>query len=292
VPPHGGFLRGAGTIARCCPHREKTGLIIDPYFSASKIRWILDHVPDAMNQAKDGEILFGTIDTWILWNLTGRKLHLTDYTNASRTMLMDLSAGDWDNELLSIFDVPRAILPAIVPPSGRVGAVYPELPGAEIPISGMAGDQQAALAGQPCFRSGLSKNTYGTGCFALTHTGYSQPHSTHRLISTRAASMDCEPRFALEGSVFVGGAVIQWLRDELALIHSSSRFGTSRPERARLRRCSCGAGVRGSGRASLGLGRAGRDQRPDSSDKKGAYYSGCARKYCVSDLGSYRGNGG
>jgi glycerol kinase len=201
---------------------KKTGLVIDAYFSASKIRWILQNVPDAAAKALDGEILFGNIDTWLIWKLTGGAVHVTDFTNASRTMLMDLASGEWDRELLGIFNVPPAILPKIVPSSGAVGTVDPALFGAAIPICGIAGDQQAALAGQACFRAGLSKNTYGTGCFALTHAGGRQPHSTHRLLGTRAASLDTQPRFAVEGSVFVAGAVIQWLRDSLGLIHSAS----------------------------------------------------------------------
>jgi glycerol kinase len=150
---------------------NKTGLVIDAYFSASKIRWILDNVPDARAKARDGEILFGNIDTWLIWNLTAGAAHVTDPSNASRTMLMDLGTGAWDDELLAIFDIPRAVLPQIVPSSGRVGTIKAGCPGAGTPISGTAGDQQAALAGQACFRAGLSKNTYGTGCFALTHAG-------------------------------------------------------------------------------------------------------------------------
>jgi glycerol kinase len=198
---------------------RKTGLVIDAYFSASKIRWILENVPDARARAGNGEILFGTIDTWLIWNLTRR--HVTDVTNASRTMLMDLETGKWDPDLLRIFDIPRAMLPEIAPSCGRVGIIEAGLPGAGIPVSGVAGDQQAALAGQACFRAGLSKNTYGTGCFALTHAGGRPPHSTHRLLGTRAAGVDSPAQFAVEGSVFVAGAVIQWLRDELGVIRTS-----------------------------------------------------------------------
>jgi glycerol kinase len=198
---------------------RKTGLVIDAYFSASKIRWILENVPDARARAGNGEILFGTIDTWLIWNLT--RSHVTDFTNASRTMLMDLATGKWDEELLRVFDIPRAMLPEIVPSCGRVGTIEAGLPGAGIPISGIAGDQQAALAGQACFRAGLSKNTYGTGCFALTHAGGRQPHSTHRLLGTRAAGVNKQAQFAVEGSVFVAGAAIQWLRDELGLIRTA-----------------------------------------------------------------------
>jgi glycerol kinase len=198
---------------------RKTGLVIDAYFSASKIRWILENIPDAREKARNGDAFFGTIDTWLIWNLTRR--HVTDVTNASRTMLMDLETGQWDDGLLRVFDIPRAMLPEIVPSCGRVGIIEAGLPGAGIPVSGVAGDQQAALAGQACFRPGLSKNTYGTGCFALTHAGDRQPHSTHRLLGTRAAGVDAHPQFAVEGSVFVAGAVIQWLRDGLGLIGSA-----------------------------------------------------------------------
>lgn len=194
---------------------RKTGLVIDAYFSASKIRWMLDHIPDARARARDGEILFGNIDTWLIWKLTDGRAHVTDPTNASRTMLMDLESGEWDDDLLRIFDIPRAVLPRIAPSSGRVGTF------GEIPISGIAGDQQAALAGQACFRAGLSKNTYGTGCFALTHAGSHRPHSKNRLLSTRAAAVRPAAQFAVEGSVFIAGAVIQWLRDELGLIHDA-----------------------------------------------------------------------
>jgi glycerol kinase len=203
---------------------QKTGLVIDAYFSASKIRWILENVPDARRRADNGDILFGTVDTWLIWNLTGA--HVTDVTNASRTMLMDLATGEWDNDLLRIFGVPRAMLPEIAPSAGYVGTIRAGLPGAGIRVSGVAGDQQAALAGQACFRAGLSKNTYGTGCFALTHAGSREPHSKHRLLGTRAvaldkAALDKKPQFAVEGSVFVAGAAIQWLRDQLGFIRTA-----------------------------------------------------------------------
>ena len=206
---------------------EKTGLVIDAYFSGSKVRWILENVPGARTKAQNGELLFGNIDTWLIWNLTGGRAHVTDPTNASRTMLMNLATGEWDPELLSIFDIPQSMLPRIAPSSGRTGVIESDLLGAEIPISGIAGDQQAALAGQACFRAGLSKNTYGTGCFALTHAGTRQPRSTHRLLGTRAASSDNTARFAVEGSVFIGGAVIQWLRDSLGLISTAAESETA-----------------------------------------------------------------
>lgn len=205
---------------------RRTGLVIDAYFSASKIRWILENIPDVRARAANGEVLCGTVDTWLIWNLTAGRAHVTDVTNASRTMLMDLATGEWDDDLLRVFDIPRTMLPEIVPSCGCVGSIAEGLPAAGVPISGIAGDQQAALAGQACFHAGLSKNTYGTGCFALTHTGDRQPRSQHRLLATRAAAPavnpEARPQFAVEGSVFVAGAVVQWLRDELGLIHSAA----------------------------------------------------------------------
>jgi glycerol kinase len=199
-----------------------TGLVIDAYFSASKIRWILDHVPGARACARAGDLLFGNVDTWLAWKLTGGAVHATDPTNASRTMLMNLATGAWDDDLLAVFDVPRAMLPRIVPSSGVAGHTAPEHFGAPVPIAGIAGDQQAALAGQACFRAGLSKNTYGTGCFALLHTGGRQPVSKHGLLATRAASPTAAAAFAIEGSVFVAGAAVQWLRDKMGLIGSAA----------------------------------------------------------------------
>ena len=205
-----------GRIAR------RTGLVIDAYFSASKIRWILDHVPGARERAAAGELLFGTVDTWLAWKLTNGEAHVTDPSNASRTMLMNLETGAWDDEMLGVFDVPREMLPHIVPSSGVAGVIAAEHFGARIPIAGIAGDQQAALAGQACFRAGLSKNTYGTGCFALLHTGAHRASSRNRLLATRAAAETDAPRFAIEGSVFVGGAVVQWLRDRMGLIRTAA----------------------------------------------------------------------
>ena len=201
---------------------EKTGLVIDAYFSASKIRWILDHAPDARARARNGELLFGNVDTWLIWKLTGGAVHATDPSNASRTMLMNLASGDWDSGLLDLFDVPRAMLPKIAASSGVVGEAGAEHLGAAIPIAGIAGDQQAALAGQACFRPGLSKNTYGTGCFALMHTGGRLPVSHNKLLATRAASVDGSAQFAIEGSVFIAGAAVQWLRDQLGVIHTAA----------------------------------------------------------------------
>ncbi|MBI1789924.1 MAG: glycerol kinase GlpK [Acidobacteria bacterium] len=199
-----------------------TGLVIDAYFSASKIRWILETVPGARERARNGELLFGNIDTWLIWKLSNGGAHVTDPSNASRTMLMNLATGDWDDAMLQVFDVPRAMLPAIVPSSAVSGTAAPEHLGASIPIAGIAGDQQAALAGQACFRAGLSKNTYGTGCFALLHTGGRAPVSQNRLLATRAASANAHAQFAIEGSVFIAGAAIQWLRDQLGVIQTAA----------------------------------------------------------------------
>jgi glycerol kinase len=214
---------------------ELTGLVVDAYFSASKIRWILQHFPDVRAKAANGDALFGNIDTWLIWKLTNGAVHVTDPSNASRTMLMDLRTGQWSDELLGLFDIPRAMLPAIVPSSAIVGESAPEHFGAAIPIAGIAGDQQAALAGQACFRAGLSKNTYGTGCFALLHTGGVAPTSANKLLGTRAASIDSTAAFAIEGSVFVAGAAVQWLRDQLGIIRTaeeSETLATSVPDSA------------------------------------------------------------
>ena len=202
--------------------QKKTGLVLDAYFSASKIKWILENTPDGHARANDGAIVFGNIDTWLIWNLTRGAVHATDFTNASRTMLMNVNSGAWDNELLGIFGIPHTMLPEIKPSSGEIGVIAGDIFGAEIPLCGIAGDQQAALAGQACFRPGLSKNTYGTGCFALTHSGEKRPFSDNNLLATRAASFNQTPQFAVEGSVFVAGAAVQWLRDSLGLISSAA----------------------------------------------------------------------
>jgi glycerol kinase len=201
---------------------SRTGLVIDAYFSASKIAWILDHTPGARERARNGDLAFGNIDTWLIWNLTGGAHHVTDVTNASRTMLMDLETGEWDSDLLRIFDVPRAMLPEIVPSSGVVAETMSGIFGRSIPIAGIAGDQQAALAGQACFHPGLAKNTYGTGCFALIHAGSRAPHSNNRLLGTRAAAAGKDAAFAVEGSVFIAGAAVQWLRDQLGIISTAA----------------------------------------------------------------------
>lgn len=201
--------------------RQKTGLIPDAYFSGSKIAWILDHVPDARKRAEQGELLFGTVDTWLIWNLTKGAVHVTDYTNASRTMLFDIRKLCWDQELLDYFKIPACMLPEVKPSSCIYGYTSPEVLGGEIPIAGAAGDQQAALFGQCCFHPGDVKNTYGTGCFMLMNTGTKAVNSEHGLLTTIAASRGDEVEYALEGSVFVAGAAIQWLRDELRMLRSA-----------------------------------------------------------------------
>ncbi|MCS7026415.1 MAG: glycerol kinase GlpK [Bryobacteraceae bacterium] len=204
---------------------QKTGLVLDAYFSASKIRWILDNHPGLRERAQNGELLFGTVDSWLVWKLTNGASHVTDFSNASRTMLMNLEAGGWDEELTALFEVPRVMLPCIVNSSGVVAETAPEHLGARIPIAGIAGDQQAALFGQACFREGYSKNTYGTGCFALLHTGQLRPQSKNRLLGTRAANLD-RPQYAIEGAVFIAGAAVQWLRDSLGLLATAAESET------------------------------------------------------------------
>lgn len=202
--------------------REKTGLVPDAYFSATKLRWILDKVPGARRRAEAGELLFGTIDSWLIWKLTGGRAHVTDLTNASRTMLFNIRRLRWDAELLELFGIPEQMLPSVQPSSCIYGETDTELFGGRIPVSGAAGDQQAALFGQCCFEAGDVKNTYGTGCFLLMHTGSEPVFSGNGLITTIAASAPGRIRYALEGSVFTAGAAVQWLRDELGLISDAA----------------------------------------------------------------------
>jgi glycerol kinase len=202
--------------------RTKTGLVLDAYFSATKLAWILDHVPDARRLADEGALAFGTIDTWLLWQLTGGAVHATDVSNASRTQLFDIHRNCWDEELLALFGIPPSLLPAVHPSSHCHGETTTGLFDAPITIGGIAGDQQAALFGQACFGLGLAKNTYGTGCFLLMHSGEQCRESRNGLIATRAAQATATPQYALEGSVFIGGAVVQWLRDGLQSIKSSA----------------------------------------------------------------------
>ncbi|CAA6689746.1 MULTISPECIES: glycerol kinase GlpK [unclassified Lentimonas] len=203
---------------------EKTGLRLDPYFSATKLAWILDNVPNARCRAENGELLFGTVDTWLLWKLTGHKVHATDITNASRTLLMNLTTGDWDDSLLELFRIPRCILPEIRSCSEVYGHVDSSLSCAEAPIAGIAGDQHSALFGQACFTEGMAKNTYGTGCFLLMNTGKQPIRSQQNLLTTVAWRIGGQTEYALEGSVFIGGAVVQWLRDELQLVRNAAEL--------------------------------------------------------------------
>jgi glycerol kinase len=218
------------TAAFCRDHHadepwlfERTGLVLDPYFSATKIRWLLQNDPALKTRAEAGHLAVGTIDSWLLWNLTGGKVHATDHSNASRTLLLNLHSAHWDAELCRYFEVPEALLAAIQPSASKFGvtAALPFL-GAGIPITGIAGDQQAALFGQGGFRAGAAKCTYGTGAFFLLHTGGKPIHSKHRLLSSLAATIDDKPQYVLEGSVFIAGAAVQWLRDGLHLITNAS----------------------------------------------------------------------
>ena len=202
--------------------RQKTGLLVDAYFSGTKLQWILDHVPDARAQAAHGELAFGTVDSWLLWQLTGGRVHATDVSNAARTMLFNVHSNTWDAELLQALNIPHGLMPNVLPSAAYFGEIEPSLLGHSIPVGGMAGDQQSALFGQACFSAGMAKNTYGTGCFMLMHTGTQFQTSTNGLITTSAAQPGARPEFALEGSVFVGGAVVQWLRDGLGAIRSSA----------------------------------------------------------------------
>ncbi|MDB6061642.1 MAG: glpK [Verrucomicrobiaceae bacterium] len=202
--------------------RSRTGLLIDPYFAGTKLVWLLENIPGAKARAKAGELAFGTIDTWLLWQLTNGAVHVTDVTNASRTLLFDIHRNCWDDELLALLDIPASLLPTVKPSSGEFGYAAAEFFGTPILIGGIAGDQQAALFGQACHSPGMVKNTYGTGCFMLMQTGERACVSTNGLLTTSAAQINSTPRYALEGSVFVGGAVVQWLRDGLGIIKASS----------------------------------------------------------------------
>jgi len=210
-------LREAGHAGRIA---AQTGLVVDAYFSGTKLKWLLDNVPGARERAQRGELAFGTVDTWLVWQLTGGRVHVTDATNASRTMLYDIHAGDWDDGLCALLDVPRAVLPGVVPSSGVCATA--QLEGVDVPIAGIAGDQQAALFGQACHAPGLAKNTYGTGCFLLMNTGREAVASRNSLVTTVAWQRAGTTEYALEGSVFIGGAVVQWLRDGLKIIRHAA----------------------------------------------------------------------
>jgi glycerol kinase len=202
--------------------QSKTGLLIDAYFSGTKLKWLLDNVPGAQAQAERGELAFGTIDSWLMWQLTGGALHATDVSNASRTMLFNVHTNQWDDELLELLGIPASLMPKVLPSSAHYGEVRPDLLGHAIAMGGVAGDQQSALFGQACFKAGMAKNTYGTGCFMLMHTGSQFQTSQNGLLTTSAAQTSAQTQFAIEGSVFVGGAVVQWLRDGLHAIKGSA----------------------------------------------------------------------
>ena len=204
--------------------QAKTGLLLDPYFSATKLAWLLDNIPDARARAERGELAFGTIDSWLVWRLTDGRLHVTDASNASRTLLCNLATGDWDEALLELFRIPRSVLPSIVASSGIIGETDAEVFGSTLPIAGIAGDQQAATFGQACLQPGMAKNTYGTGCFMLMNTGSEIVASHQRLLTTIAWQIGTQRQYALEGSVFMGGAIVQWLRDGLGLIGSAAEI--------------------------------------------------------------------
>ena len=261
-------LRGAGAEALV---RRKTGLLLDPYFSGTKLRWLLENVPGVRERAEAGELAFGTVDSWMAWRLSGGRRHVTDATNASRTLLYDIREGAWDDELLALFGVPRALLPEVVDSSGVVGETDPALLGAAVPIAGMAGDQQAALFGQACTRRGMIKVTYGTGCFLLLNTGDEAPSAPPGLVSTVALQRDGRRTYALEGSVFIGGAAVQWLRDGLGIVGSGAGGQHARAERAVERRRRVRAGARRARRAALGPLRARRHLRAHARDHGGAH---------------------
>ncbi len=202
--------------------QQTTGLVVDSYFSATKLEWLLDHIPDARAAAERGQLAFGTVDSFLLWRLTGGCVHATDITNASRTMLFDIRSMDWSEDLLGLFHIPRALLPEVASSVGAAAETYKGIFGSSIPISGIAGDQQAATFGQACFHPGMAKSTYGTGCFLLVHTGVTPRPSANRLLTTPAAGSILEPEYALEGSVFVAGAAVQWLREELGIIRHAA----------------------------------------------------------------------
>ena len=202
--------------------QSKTGLLIDAYFSGTKLQWILDNVPGAREQAQRGELAFGTVDSWLMFKLTNGRSHVTDVSNAARTMLFNIHTNTWDDELLGLLNIPPSLMPQVLPSSADFGRTDAQWLGGPIPIGGVAGDQQSALFGQACFQSGMAKNTYGTGCFMLMHTGAEFQSSHNGLITTSAAQLSNKPQYALEGSVFIGGAVVQWLRDGLRAISSSA----------------------------------------------------------------------
>ncbi len=270
--------------------RSKTGLLLDPYFSGTKVAWLLDHVAGARERAERGELAFGTIDSFLLWRLTGGRMHATDVTNASRTLLFDIHAQCWDEELLALLRVPRPLLPQVRDSSEVYGATEAALFGRALPVAGIAGDQQAALIGQACFTPGMAKSTYGTGCFLLLNTGETAVTSGNRMLTTPAYRIGGRITYAMEGSIFVAGAAIKWLRDGLKVIRDAAETACCRGARAGRSRCVPGAGVRGARGAVLGAVRPRADLWPDagclgrSSRARGARVGG------FSDTRSHRGH--
>ncbi len=270
--------------------RDRSGLVIDAYFSGSKVRWLLDHVPGTRERAEHGELAFGTIDSWLIWQLTKGALHVTDVTNASRTMLYNLRTGTWDDDLLALLKIPREVLPEVRSSSEVYAETAASLFERPIKIAGIAGDQQAALFGQNCFERGLAKNTYGTGCFMLMNIGEEPATSRHQLLTTVAWRQGGHTEFALEGSVFIGGAVVQWLRDGLGIINSAGeieKLAASVPD--------CGGvylvpAFAGPGRAALGSICARHDHRTDPRDNLRAFGASGARRDRLSSGRRARGD--
>ena len=247
--------------------RQKTGLVLDAYFSGTKIHWILDNVPKARERAERGELLFGTVETWLIWKLTKGAVHVTDYSNASRTMLFNINTLDWDDEILEELQIPRCILPTPKPSSCIYGETDPSVLGGAVPIAGAAGDQQSALFGQTCFKPGDAKNTYGTGCFLLMNTGEKPVFSNNGLVTTIAWGLDGKVTYALEGSIFVAGAAIQWLRDELRLIDSADDCEYNGKESEKYKRLLCCTCFHRTRCSLLGSVCPRNDRRPDTWGK-------------------------
>ncbi len=270
--------------------QRSTGLRIDPYFSGTKLRWLLDHVPNAHVLAAKGELAFGTIDSWLMWKLTGGRVHATDVTNASRTMLFDIRHNTWDHELLKALHIPDSVLPQVHPSSHVFGETDAALFGAPIQIAGVAGDQQSALFGQACFKPGLAKNTYGTGCFLLMHTGERFGLSANGLLTTAAAQTASKPEYAFEGSVFIGGAVVQWLRDGLHAIKSSGDVQALAESVPDSRRRDLRARLHRPRRAVLAARRPRRHRRPVARQHGGTHCAGSAGEHRVSERGVAAGH--
>ena len=271
--------------------RHKTGLVLDAYFSATKVRWILDHVPGARQRAQAGELAFGTVDSWLVWKLTDGRVHATDISNASRTLLFNIHEQKWDEELCTLFDVPPSMLPEVKSCSEVVGVTGTAFGAAGIPIAGMAGDQQAAMFGQMCTEEGMIKNTYGTGCFIMMNTGAQAKDSKNNLLTTIAWKLGDQVTYALEGSIFIGGAVVQWLRDGLRCITCSAGRRSARQFGPRQRRRLRGPGVRRTGGPLLGPVRPRRHLRHHPRDDQRPYRPGLSRIDRLPDEGRARCHG-